>query len=163
MTSRQRGSAGGIELSTQAAHDLTEGQIAQIMALFDAAYAEADHSYLLSSFDVMGWIALAMNGSMLAGFAIGDAKLVELPRIEGRCPVATYGISCIDDSFRRMGLFTRLEKAVVGANGVLQPDTLYLHCGRTAHPATYRFFKNIWCGMSARPRSSAFDLAYGNG
>ena len=151
MVLRHVGGTGHIEVTPQSVHDLTEKQVDQILALFDAAYADADHSYLLSSFEVMEWIALATSGPVLAGFAIGEAKLVDLPRIEGRCPVATYGISCIDDSFRRMGLFTRLEKAVVGANGVLQPDTPYLHCGRTAHPATYRFLRNIGVGCLPDP------------
>jgi hypothetical protein len=151
MTQRHIGSTENVEVTTQSVHDLSEEQTAQILALFDAAYAEADHSYLFSSFEVMGWIALATNGPVLAGFAIGDAKVVKLPRIEGHCPVATYGIGCIDENFRRLGLFTRLEKAVVGASGTLQAGGPCLHCGRVAHPATYQFFKNIGVGCLPDP------------
>ena len=146
MAMREVGSTGKTEFATQSVHTLTEEQIDQVLALFDAAYDDADHSYLLSSFEVMGWIALATSGPMLAGFAIGDAKLVKLPRLEGPCPVAIHGIGCIDENFRRLGLFSRLEKAVVGASGALQPGCNHLHCGRTAHPATYRFLQNIGVG-----------------
>jgi hypothetical protein len=151
MASRHVGCTGNAEVTTQSVHDLTAEQIDQILALFNASYADADHSYILSSFEVMGWIALATNGPVLAGFAIGDVKLVELPRLEGPCPVATHGIGCIDDNFRRQGLFTRLEKAVVGASGMLQPDSRHLHCGRIAHPATYRFFKHVGVGCLPDP------------
>lgn len=137
---------GKIEVTTQSVHDLTHEQIDQILALFDAAYADADHSYFLSSFEVMEWISLATNGQILAGFAIGDAKLVNLPRLDDPCPVAVHGISCIDANFRRLGLFSRLEKAVVAASGALPPGSRRLHCGRTAHPATYRFLQNIGVG-----------------
>lgn len=151
MTVRHVGSTGEIKVATQSVQDLTEQQIAQVLALFDAAYAEANHTYLLSSFDVMGWIALAMHGPVLAGFAVGDAKHVQLPRLDSHCTVAAYGIGCIDENFRRMGLFTRLEKAVVGASGTLQINSRRLHCGRTAHPASYRFFKNIGVGCIPDP------------
>ncbi len=151
MTARDVGNTSGIEVTTQSVQDLTEGQISQILALFDAAYADANHSYLLSSFEVMNWIALAMYGPVLAGFAVGDAKFVDLPRMKALCLVATYGIGCIDENFRRMGLFTRLEKAVVRASGTFQVKSHCLHCGRTAHPATYRFFKNIGAGCLPEP------------
>jgi hypothetical protein len=140
-----------IEITTLAVHDLTEDRISQILALFDAAYADANHSYLLASFEVMDWIALAMHGSVLAGFAIGDAKIVDLPRMHGLQPVATYGIGCVDENFRRMGLFTRLEEAVVQASGKLPVNGRYLNCGRTAHPATYNFFANIGMGSIPEP------------
>lgn len=139
------------QITTLSVHDLTEDHISQILALFDAAYADADHSYLLSSFEVMDWIALAMHGTVLAGFAIGDAKIVDLPRMHGPQPVASYGIGCIDENYRRMGLFTRLEKAVVQASGNLPVNGRYLNCGRTAHPATYNFFTNIGTGCIPEP------------
>ncbi len=140
-----------IQITTLSVHDLTEDRISQILALFDAAYADANHSYLLSSFEVMDWIALAMHGSVLAGFAIGDAKIVDLPRMHGLQPVATYGIGCVDENYRRMGLFTRLEEAVVQASGNLPVNGRYLNCGRTAHPATYNFFANIGAGSIPEP------------
>ena len=143
--------AKNIRVTTQSVHDLTEDRISQILALFDAAYADADHSYLLSSFEVMDWIALAMHDSALAGFAIGDAKFVDLPRMYGLHPVATYGIGCIDENFRRMGLFTRLEKAAVLASGKLSANSRYLNCGRTAHPATYKFLAKIGAGTVPEP------------
>jgi hypothetical protein len=123
-----------IQITTLSVHDLTEDRISQILALFDAAYADANHSYLLSSFEVMDWIALAMHGSVLAGFAIGDAKIVDLPRMHGLQPVATYGIGCVDKNYRRMGLFTRLEKAVVQASGNLPVNGRYLNTLLTFRP-----------------------------
>jgi len=139
------------EITTQSVHDLTEERISQILALFDAAYADADHSYLLASFEVMDWISLAMHGPNLAGFAVGDTKIVDLPRMHGLQSVATYGIGCVDENYRRMGLFTRLEKAVVQASGKLSVNGRYLNCGRTAHPATYNFFPNIGTGCIPEP------------
>ena len=73
MTLRHAGSTGHTEVTTYSVNYLTEEQITQILALFDVAYADADHAYLLSSFEVMGWIAFATNSPVLAGFAIGDA------------------------------------------------------------------------------------------
>ena len=139
------------QITTLSVHDLTEERISQILALFDATYADANHSYLLSSFEVMDWIALAIHGSVLAGFAIGDAKIVDLPRMHGLQPVATYGIGCVDEKFRRMGHFTRLAKAAVQASGNLPINSRYLNCGRTAHPATYKFFANIGAGSIPEP------------
>ena len=140
-----------VRIITRSVHDLPQGRVSQILELFDAAYADADHSYLLSSFDVMEWIALAMHGPALAGFAIADAKLVDLPRMHGLHPVATYGIACIDQNFRRMGLFARLEKAAAQASGKLPVNSRYLNCGRTAHPATYKFLASIGAGSVPEP------------
>jgi len=142
-----------IQVTALSVHDLTEDQVSQILALFDAAYADADHSYLLSSFEVMDWIALATHGPVLVGFAIGDAKIVDLPRRNGLQPVASYGIGCVDENYRRMGLFTRLEKAVVQASGKLPVNARYLNCGRPAHPATYNFIANIGTGCIPEPGS----------
>ena len=135
-----------IQITTLSVNDLTEVNISQILALFDAAYADADHSYLLSSFEVMDWIALAIHGTELAGFAIADAKNVVLPRMHGLQPIALFGIGCVNENYRRMGLFTRLEKAAVQASGNLPANSRYLNCGRTAHPATYNFIVNIGVG-----------------
>ena len=135
-----------IQLTTHSVHDLTEDRISQILALFDATYADANHSYVLSSFEVMAWVALAMHGSTLAGFAIADVKFVDLPRMHGLHSVATYGIGCIDENFRRMGLFSRLAKAAGQASGKLPVNRRYLNCGRTAHPVSYKFLANIGAG-----------------
>ena len=138
--------AKNIQITTHSVHDLTEDRISQILALFDATYADANHSYLFSSFEVMGWIALAVHDSSLAGFAIADVKFVDLPRMHGLHPVATSGIGCIDENFRRMGLFSRLAKAAVLASGKLPVNSRYLNCGRTAHPVSYKFLSSIGAG-----------------
>ena len=143
--------AKSIRVTTRSVRDLTEERLSKILALFDATYADADHSYLSASFEVMDWIALATHGPALVGFAIADAKRVELPRMQGLHPVALYGIGCIDENFRRMGLFTRLEKAAVLASGKLSLDSRYLNCGRTAHPATYRYLASIGTGIIPDP------------
>ena len=143
-----------VRVITQSVQELPEERVSQILELFDAAYADADHSYLLSSFDVMEWVALAMDGPALAGFAIADAKLVNLPRMQGLQPVATYGIACIDQNFRRMGLFARLERAAAQASGKLPVNSRYLNCGRTAHPATYKFLASLGAGSVPEPGRS---------
>ena len=136
---------------SQSAHDLTEDQLSQMLALFDATYADADHSYLLSSFEVMGWVALATHNSTLIGFGIADVKLVDLPRMQGLHQVVTYGIACIDENFRRMGLFARLANTAMLASGKLSANSRYLNCGRTAHPVSHKFLANIGAGGIPEP------------
>lgn len=128
------------------AADLTQDQTGRILQLFDLAYEKADHGYLLGSFEIMRWIALAMDGDRLAGFAIGEGRIVELPRLTGLQPVALAGIGCIDPEYRQQGLFARLALASVTGSGLVRPDRRCLFCGRTAHAITYRTIRNTAAG-----------------
>lgn len=131
-----------LDVEVVAGKDLTEDQIEDIMRLFDQSYSEANHAYLLKSFDVMRWIALARDGEGLAGFAVGDAVETMLPRLDAPQLVAMAGIACIDARHRRGGLFGRLALASMLASmmesGLLEPGRRFLLCGRMAHAASYR-------------------------
>lgn len=130
--------ADDLNVEVAAGKDLTADQIEEIMRLFDQSYSAANHAYLLKSFDVMRWIALARDKEGLAGFAVGDAVETMLPRFDEPQLVAMAGIACIDARHRRGGLFSRLALAAMMESGLLAPDRRYLLCGRMAHAASYR-------------------------
>lgn len=127
-----------LDIEVTAGKDLTANQIADIMRLFDQSYSAANHAYLLKSFDVMRWIALAHDGQHLVGFAVGDAVETMLPRLDEPQLVAMAGIACIDTRYRRGGLFGRLALASMMGSGLLELHRRYLLCGRMAHAASYR-------------------------
>lgn len=118
--------------------DLTKGELGAVLHLFDQSYRQANHEYLLKAFDVMRYIALAWDGDALAGFAVGDARLETLPRMDEPVVVAMAGIACIDASYRRSGLFGQLAIASITESGLLDDNPRHLFCGRMAHAASYR-------------------------
>ena len=61
-----------LKIDVRNVSDLTQTQIDQVLGLFDRTYDRADHDYLLASFDVLHWIALARGDNGLIGFAVGD-------------------------------------------------------------------------------------------
>lgn len=118
--------------------DLTDEERGVALKLFDQSYAHANHAYLLNAFDVMRFIALAWDSDVLAGFAVGDARLEILPRMSEPVVVAMAGIACIDASYRRSGLFGQLAIASIMKSGLLDDNPRHLFCGRMAHAASYR-------------------------
>lgn len=78
---------------------------------------------------------MAMDGTRLAGFALGEARVLDLPRLPGRT-VCLAGLACVDPGFRRRGLFGAMESACF-TSGVSSAARL-LMCGRMAHPASFR-------------------------
>ena len=105
-------------------------------ALFDAAYRHANHPYLDRSFDVLRYAAIATREGAPAGFALGDMRVVDLPRLPQQT-IAMAGICCVSPDFRRRGLFGALElKAMAGAG--IPPAERMLSVGRMAHPASMR-------------------------
>lgn len=131
-----------IQVNVLKGDDLTSCQIDQLLELFDANYENANHAYFLKSFETMQWIALATTKGAMAGFAIGESKRTELPRMEGQQTVAMAGISCINSSFRRHGLFTKLALATLMQGDLIKPGQPFLFCGRMAHAITYRTMHN---------------------
>ena len=110
-----------------------------IFRLFDAGYECANHDYVRKSFSVLRYTSLACDESdELVGFALGDSVETNLSGFDEPQGVALAGISCIDDCFRRRGLFGELSVAAMSARGVLQGRERFLFAGRMAHPITYR-------------------------
>ena len=65
----------------------------------------------------------------------GEVRIIDLPRLPQQA-VALAGICCVDDRFRRRGLFRELEQRAFRAAGIASPRVL--SCGRVAHPASFR-------------------------
>jgi len=109
----------------------------QVLALFHASYRDAVDAYLEQSFSKLHYLAVATaSGGTLAGFALGDLRIVDLPRLPQQ-PVAFAGICCIHERFRRHGLFRELERRCFLASGTdWRPRVL--SCGRMAHPVSFR-------------------------
>ena len=65
-----------------------------MFALFDVAYRQANHPYLEKSFGVLHYAAIATHGDDSAGFALGELRILDLPRLPQQA-VAMAGICCI--------------------------------------------------------------------
>lgn len=115
---------------------LTAADRATIFALFDVAYREANHAYLEKSLGSLRFITIATSGGTPAGFALSDARLLDLPRLP-RTAVSMAGICCIAPEFRRRGLFGLLEGRAMAAAPRIEASR-WLSCGRMAHPASMR-------------------------
>jgi len=116
--------------------DLTADDRAMMFTLFDLAYRQANHAYLEKSLGKLRFVALAMRGDVPAGFALGEMRLMDLPRLPQQ-DVVFAGMCCIHARFRRRGLFGALERAAVMAAGIV-PRGRLLSVGRMAHPASFR-------------------------
>lgn len=125
-----------LRLDVQSAPACADDERAEIMALFRATYREANEAYLGQSLEKFRFLATAREAGGLAGFALGESRIVDLPGLPQQA-VALAGICCVDERFRRRGLFRRLETAAFLAAGIdLGPRML--SCGRVAHPASFR-------------------------
>ncbi len=89
--------------------ELTADDRARMFALFDVAYRQANHAYLEKSFGVLHYAAIATCGDDSAGFALGEMRILDLPRLPQQV-VAMAGICCIGPAYRRHGLFGALER-----------------------------------------------------
>jgi hypothetical protein len=129
-------STAGLEFDVVATSDLAESARARVVALFRASYRAADQAYLMRSLTQLRFIATATSAGTLAGFALGEMRIMDLPRLPQQA-VALAGICCVDASLRRHGLFRELERrAFMAAGGTYSPRVL--NCGRVAHPASFR-------------------------
>lgn len=113
-----------------------ERTLAELLALFRASYRAPRDAYLIESLARLRFVATARAAGALAGFALGEARIMDLPRLSAQ-PVALAGICCVDPRFRRRGLFRELERRAFAASGVRAAPRL-LSCGRVAHPASFR-------------------------
>ncbi len=106
-----------MEFEVVATSTLAEPARARIMALFRASYREANEAYLERSLGRLRFIATATSADAIAGFALGEMRIMDLPRLPQQA-VALAGICCVDASFRRRGLFRELERRAFMAAGV---------------------------------------------
>jgi hypothetical protein len=107
----------------------------RIRDLFHRSYRAPNDAYLEQSFERLRFVATATAADKLVGFAVGEMRIMDLPRLPDQA-VALAGICCVDDGFRRRGLFRELESRAFRAAGIESPRVL--SCGRVAHPASYR-------------------------
>ena len=105
-------STAGFEFDVVATSDLGESALARVLALFRASYRAANEAYLQRSLTRLRFIATATAADALAGFALGEMRIMDLPRLPQQA-VALAGICCVDASFRRQGLFRMLDDLVV--------------------------------------------------
>lgn len=121
---------------TKLAADITPAEREVVFALFDLAYRDANHGYLAKSLTKLKFITLAYHDGEPAGFGLAEMRVLDLPRLP-RQAVAMAGICCVDDRFRRRGLFGALEGRSMAAAGN-RPAGRLITCGRMAHPASFR-------------------------
>jgi hypothetical protein len=123
-------------------------------ALFEMNYRQANRAFLEKSLRVLRHLALAEHQGALAGFAIADCRVMDLPRLPGQA-VNLAGICCIAPQFRRLGLFSALEGRAIAAG--VEDRSRRLSCGRMAHPAAMRIL--IW-SPTAIPKAGVRPTAW---
>ena len=117
--------------------------VARVKAAFAENYREANLAYLEKSLGKLAYLAMAeTEDGTLAGFALGEMRIVDLPRLPGTA-VRLAGLCCVSMAFRRQHLFGKLEVAAISARDVGQHERL-LSAGRMAHPGSFR-------GMASNP------------
>lgn len=121
-----------------ATETLSSDDLVRVRQLFNQTYHHANFSYLEKSFKQLRYISFADYKGELVGFGVADAVETTLPRITEPQIVLLGGICCVASTFRRLGLFTELEKMSVEASDMMRPAPQYLVCGRMAHPASFR-------------------------
>ncbi len=120
------------------AGEAPEAEREAVFALFRGAYRQANVEYLEKSLKRLANLAIAYHEEMPVGFALGEVRVMDLPRLPDQV-VSLAGICCIDDGYRRRGLFGRLESLALGSNSAaIPPHERRLSCGRMAHPASMR-------------------------
>ena len=120
-----------VEASKASTEDL-----AKVFSLFELSYRQANRAYLEKSLRTLRYLALAEHKGIPAGFALGECRVMDLPRLPMQA-VNLAGICCIAPQSRRRGLFSALEARAIGAAGV-SGDQRRLTCGRMAHPVAMR-------------------------
>lgn len=123
------------DLKTVVTNEIT-GQIsAQIHAVFDRTYRDADHNRLDASIDSLGTVALGYRADQLVGFALGGSAVADLPE---RTLVLLAGLCCVAPEHRRQGIAGRLENLALSRPTSSERAPRVLSAGRMAHPGSYR-------------------------
>jgi hypothetical protein len=136
--------------------DLSGEDRQAVLALFRAAYRQANVAYLQKSMKRLAHLAIAFHGATPVGFAVGEVRVMDLPKLP-RQVVSLAGICCVDEGYRRRGLFGRLESLALAANADEIPrQERHLSCGRMAHPASMRTMSRVpW--VVPRPGTAPTD------
>jgi hypothetical protein len=129
--------AADFDFRTIPTQDLTDAEREQAIALFQLTYREANIPYLERSFNKLRYAAFATHDGEPAGFALGESRVMDLPRLPQQF-VTFAGICCVDPRFRRRGLFGALEMRTLLAGDLLPEPGRVLAVGRMAHPASMR-------------------------
>jgi len=114
---------------------LTSDDVELIMTLFEANYREANRGSLERSLGKLKYPPIADHAGEPAAFALGEARVMDLPRLP-RQLVTLAGICCVSPQFRRRGLFGEVEMRSIRASDI-PPADRFLACGRMAHPASF--------------------------
>jgi GNAT superfamily N-acetyltransferase len=104
--------------------------------LFEANYSRANPAFLERSLRTLRYVARAELDGAPAGFALGETRVMELPRL-GTQVVSLAGICCVAPEHRRRGLFGELMRLAI-AEAEVPEKPRRLVCGRMAHPAPMR-------------------------
>jgi hypothetical protein len=136
-STRPRRDLSEFEFRTVLSAELTAEDVEIAMALFDANYREANRGYLERSFGKLKYTTIATHDGVPAAFALGEARIIDLPRLPETF-VTLAGICCVGPAFRRRGLFGEVEMRCMRAADLQMTSPRYLRCGRMAHPASFR-------------------------
>lgn len=145
-----------VHVRVELANQLSREDRDTIMSLFVANYRDANVAYLDDSLRKLRHVAIATSGVVPAGFALGELRIIQLPRL-GPQPVAMAGICCIAPEFRRRGLFGLLERHAMGVGIEGPPRGRILSCGRMAHPVSFR---TMMANPTAIPRRGVPPTAW---
>lgn len=123
----------GIAIDVWSTDELTDEDRLGVHRVFDNAYIDGDHGYLDDQLARLANLALARAEEGVVGFALSDARVVDLPRLPQQV-VRTAGLACVHDAHKRKGISNRLESMAMTAGDV--PAAVHtLLAGRFAHPA----------------------------
>jgi hypothetical protein len=125
-----------LDFSVKEAGALSEQERGNVFSLFEMNYRQANPAHLEKSLERLCYIATARHQGTLTGFALGDTRLMDLPRLPGQV-VSLAGICCVAPADRRRGLFTELARLVLTAGDVPERSRRLI-CGRFAHPPAMR-------------------------
>jgi len=134
--SRRRGDFSAFDFRTVESGGLTVADIDVAMGLFESNYREANRGYLEQAFHKLKFTTIATHDGVPAAFALGEARLMDLPRLPQQF-VAMAGICCVAPAFRRRGLFGEVEFRCMSAAGIAAAGGRRLSTGRMAHPASF--------------------------
>jgi GNAT superfamily N-acetyltransferase len=112
-----------------------------VFSLFEMNYRQANRAYLEESLGTLRYLALAEHEGTAAGFALGECRVMDLPRLPAEV-VNVAGICCVAPQFRRRGVFRELEYLIF-VRDEMPAHARRLSCGRMAHPAGMQGFIRI--------------------
>lgn len=111
-----------------------------VVALFVATHHDADADWVRELLGRLGTVALAFERATLVGFALGDHRRIDLPRLPAQ-EVHFGGFVCVADGHRRRGLMRRLGARAVAPDGATASGALV--CGRLSDPVGLRAMRRL--------------------